>query len=323
MRPVLLAQNPVSQDQIRDEAAEWLVAVTAHPALEQDRVFRAWLAADSRHAAAFAKAQQAWQIAGLVGADLAAEAPVAVVPLRPAGRRLWRAGAGLALAASLAGAFWLNQVRPDLRLRLLADHASVAGEIRDFALQDGSRTLLDGGSALDFTADSDSRRVTLLTGAAWFDVEKDGRPFTVQLGETEIRALGTQFGVRDCGNCVEISLEEGSIAVTAPGLAEMYMTPGQQMRLRPGSPPQLAGTDAPEALAWRDGRYIFYDVTLREVAGVLARHGAGAILFGDAALADRKISGSISLIDTGAELQALSEAMGFRILALPGGNLLM
>lgn len=318
MRSASLAQSPSLQDARRGKAAEWLVAIAAEPGTEQDPAFRAWLDADPANARALDEARLAWQIAGTVAPELAAPAP----------RRTWSwprllRPAGLALAACALAAVWLDLVRPDLRLRLSADHVAAPGALRDLALTDGSRALLDGGSALDFAADAAGRRATLLKGAAWFDVEKDGRPFTVRLGETEIRALGTRFGVRDCGACIEVTLEEGSVEIAAPGLAPVRLSPGQQLRLHPGQEPQVAGVDAPEALAWREGRYVFYDVSLREVASVLARHGAGAVFFADETLASRRISGSIGLEDAGAELGALSEALGFRIIPLPGGNLLM
>ncbi len=318
-------RDTAAADALRDTAAAWLVGIARDPALEQDPALQAWLAADPAHRRAYDDATMAWQIAAALGPELLAETgpePSAPVPFRPRRRAALWAG-GMALAASLLGVAWLNQVRPDLRLSLTADHASRPGELLDFALSDGSRAVLDGGSALDFAADTLSRQVTLLNGAAFFDVGKDGRPFTVRLGQTEIRALGTRFGVRDCGDCVEVSLEEGSISVSAPGMADLILSPGQQLRLIPGEASHIAGQDAPESLGWRDGRYAFYDVTLREVAGVLSRHGAGAVLFSDEALAARKISGSINLGDATSELQALSEVMGFRLITLPGGYLLM
>ncbi|VDC22933.1 FecR family protein [Pseudogemmobacter humi] len=313
-----MARNSASRDERRAAAARWLVAIAADPAVERSPALCAWLEADPANARALDDARLVWQIAGTVAPELAAPAP----------RRTWNwprllRPAGLALAACALAAVWLDQVRPDLRLRLSADHVSAPGPLRDLALADGSRALLDGGSALDFAADAAGRIATLRQGAAWFDVAKDGRPFTVRLGETEIRALGTRFGVRDCGACVEVTLEEGSVEIAAPGFAPLRLSPGQQLRLLPGQEPRVAGVDAPEALAWREGRYVFYDVSLREVASVLARHGAGAIFFADETLASRPISGSIGLEDAGAELGALSEALGFRIIPLPGGNLLM
>ncbi|NPD16983.1 DUF4880 domain-containing protein [Xinfangfangia sp. D13-10-4-6] len=315
-----------------EEAADWLIRITADPAEKDSAAFQAWHG-DQANARAFARASNAWDIAALVGPDLAAElaeefdiqAEAAPRPARrPRNSRRWSLlwPGGVALAASLLGAVWLDMVRPDLRRSLSADHTTAPGELLDFALSDGSRALLDGGSALDFVADTVSRQVTVLAGAAWFDVTKDGRPFTVRLGETEIRALGTRFGVRDCGTCLEVTLEEGSVEVTAPGHPPVIMQPGQQLRLVPGRPAQILGLESPEALAWREGRYVFYDAPLREVAGVLSRHGAGAVLFTSEALAERRISGSIRLDTAQDELQAMAEAMGFQILPLPGGSLL-
>lgn len=321
MRSAPLAQSSSSRDERRDLAARWLVAITSDPLLEQDPAFLAWLAADPANSRALEDARLAWDIAGIVGRDLAARPPRASAWRRLRPRLLMPSM--LALASCALAAVWIDQVRPDLRLRLTSDYASSPGAPQDLALSDGSRVMLDGGSAMDFTAGAGSRLVTLRKGAAWFDVEKDGRPFTVRLGETEIRALGTRFGVRDCGACLEVTLEEGSVEITAPGLSPVRLLPGQQLRLASGEEAQVAEVDAPEALAWREGRYVFYDASLREVASVLSRHGAGAVFFADETLASHRISGSIGLDDAGSELKALSEALGFRIVPLPGGNLLM
>ncbi|WP_112312031.1 FecR family protein [Pseudogemmobacter bohemicus] len=304
------------------EAARWLVDLIADPAARQDAGFQAW-AGDPANARAFATAEKAWDMAADLAPDLAREFPRQE---RPVGRS-WRwprlLPAGLAMAALALAGIWLDQVRPDLRLALLADHASRAGAAQALALSDGSRLVLDGGSALDFADLADGRQVTLLGGAAFFDVAKDGRPFTVRLGRTTVRALGTRFAVRDCGGCIEVTLEEGRVEVATDGGVALALEPGQQLRQVADGPERIRAVDLPAALAWREGRYTFYDAPLRDVAGVLERHGAGAIFIRNPALAGRTISGSIDLGDAPAELEALAEAMGFRIIPLPGGQLLI
>lgn len=311
-----MAARHDSQARIRAEAAGWMVRQISDPALQDDPAFRSWLDRDPAHARAFSDARLGWEIAAEVGASV--HIPV---PQRRGFRRPLVAGLGLA-AAALAG-LWLNTVRPDLLGHMTADHATAPGPARTLTLPDGSQAVLDGGSALDYAEDAAGRHVTL-RGAAYFDVRKDGRSFTVTAGDTQVRVLGTRFALRDCGGCTIVTLAEGRVQVddSRTGM-QTVLAPGQQLRLGADAAPAPVPVDPDQALAWREGRFIFYDASLREVAAMLERHGAGRILFADAALARRQVSGSVLLSDPGAELQSLAEAMGFRIIPLPGGQLLL
>lgn len=300
----------------RQQAAKWMLAIRANPALHEDDAFRRWLALDPANVRAFSDAGMAWDIAAELAEPVALPAPRARFWMR----RAVTSFASAAVALVLTGA-WVDQVRPDLRLHLTADYVAAPGAARTIDLPDGTQAVLDGGSALDFTQDGDARRVTVLAGAAYFDVKKDGRSFTVSLGDTSVRALGTRFDVRDCGGCALVTLEEGRVEVTSDAAAPLELSPGQQLRV--AASPTLREIDPSEALSWRQGRYTFQDASLREISGVLERHGAGAIIFGDDKLADRVISGSINLSDPEQELRALSRALGFRIIPLPGANLLI
>lgn len=329
MRATPLLPRPDPQKRLRAEAADWLVRIAPDPALQHDPAFRRWLDGGEERVRAFSDARLAWTIAGEVGGEVMATAPSA--PAHRHGRH--RAGggwlrpvaAGLALGAFALAGLWLDMVRPDLRLRMMADHVALPGPAQSLALPDGTKTVLDGGSALDYAEDGATRRVTLRSGAAYFNVENDGRPFSVRLGGHEVRVHGTRFEVRDCGGCMLVTLEEGSVEILGQHRQSLaLLQPGQQARIpASAASPVVATVDVLGALSWREGRYTFYDASLREVTGVLQRHGAGAILFASEALASRPITGSINLGDPETELKALSEAMGFRILTLPGASLLM
>ena len=317
-----MASQHDPQARIRAEAAEWIVRLAADPEQEQGPAFRDWLGRDPAHARAFADARLGWQIAAEVGAQV--RSPISRPP-----RNRFRLplAIGMGLAAAMLAGVWLDMARPDLRQRLVADHVTPPGPAQIVVLPDGTQAVLDGGSALDYAEDGDSRRVTLYGGAAYFDVRKDGRSFTVTAGEAQVRALGTRFEVRDCGGgCTLVTLAEGRVRVDdSQAGTQTVLEPGQQLRLAAGTAvvPMPVQVDLRQALAWRRGRFVFYDASLREVAAMLERHGAGRILFGDAALAGRTVSGSIMLGDPVAELNSLAEAMGFRIIPLPGGKLLL
>ncbi|WP_299851409.1 FecR domain-containing protein [uncultured Roseovarius sp.] len=77
------------------------------------------------------------------------------------------------------------------------------------ALVSGGRLHLDAGSAITDNTDSDTRAVTLLQGAAFFDVAKNPRPFEVMVGDLRVRVRGTAFETAWIDDVIEISVSEG------------------------------------------------------------------------------------------------------------------
>ena len=217
---------------------------------------------------------------------------------------------------------WVGVLRPDLWLRLSADHVAALGEVRALTLEDGSRVLLDGGSAIDTDLSGEVRRVVLREGSAYFDVRPDGRSFVVQLGTTEVRVLGTRFGLQLVGEGSIVTLESGSVEVSGNGVAPVTLTPGQQLRQEAGRPPDLREVSAEEALGWREGRVTFYDVPLAEVTDKLARSGVGPILLARPGLGARRVSGSLRLEEPERDLARLAAGLGLDIVRLPGLTLL-
>src|SRR4029077_5426176 len=75
-------------------------------------------------------------------------------------------------------------------------YATALGEQRSLALSDGSTVQLDSLSKIRIRYGEHDRPVVLLQGQALFHVAKDTtRPFIVDIGQTRVRAVGTQFDV--------------------------------------------------------------------------------------------------------------------------------
>lgn len=213
---------------------------------------------------------------------------------------------------------WGLILRPDLLISWRADYAAPRAEMRAITLSDGTDVLLDAGSALDVVASEPERIVRLLQGQAYFNVTKTGRPFVVEAGDGRVRVLGTQFDVRLFGDSAEVTLQEGSVAVSGPGAGEQTLTPGERIRIEPDGPGAPEAVDLGDATAWRSGRYVFYHRPLGEVVEVLERHGRGRLMVVGADLAAKPVSGSILLNDSDDALQALAGISGFHVIQLPG-----
>lgn len=309
------------EDTVRAAARAWFVILLDKPTAKQQAEFDLWLQSDPKHYEAYRMVEANWHATENAGQRLAAnDAEQLAVYLNAMDqtkkqKKTFKALSvlSLVLVAMLGGAIWLE--RPSLLQDMVADYTTLKAERRTIIMADGSKILLDADSALADEYTHDERRVKLLRGAAYFDVVPSDIPFIVAAADAEVRVLGTGFDVRLDEGGASVTLEHGRVAVTSDQQADAtILEPGQQVRLNAGGtigavqPVELA-----DALAWRDGRYIFYRARLADVVDEIARYRNGRILITSSALGDELVTGSFSLSDTDAALAALQSSVGFQI----------
>ncbi|WP_374471681.1 FecR family protein [Phenylobacterium sp.] len=271
-------------------------------------VLAAWLERPE-HAAAWARMQAAWADFDAVGDDEIVEAlrdhARRAGPARPAPAAGWRrpaAAAAVALALG-AGLMWglargpqapsgpgAAHRPPPAAGRLYENLATVA---ESHVLADGSRLVLASGSAAQVAAGPTRREVALLRGRAFFDVARDTRrPFEVQAGGYQVRAVGTRFDVAVTPGWIEVVLFEGRVAVGAgeAGLP-VRLEPGQRFVAQAGRRPQVGPADLEAAGAWQARQLVFENVTLAEAATQLNRYGPERLIVRDPRVAQLRISG--------------------------------
>ena len=136
-----------------------------------------------------------------------------VVGLRIIVGRWAAAAAGILLVslATLAGAYWLGS---HARVQTFA---TGHGEERSLQLPDNTLVQLDSDSAITIRFNEGQRRVVVDRGQAFFKVSKDpARPFSVQVGDSLIRDIGTAFNVYQRTVDTTVTVAEGR-AVDAGG----------------------------------------------------------------------------------------------------------
>ncbi|MDR1273047.1 MAG: FecR domain-containing protein [Odoribacteraceae bacterium] len=142
-------------------------------------------------------------------------------------------------------------------------------------LPDGSRVWLNSESRLVYPSrfEGDTRRV-YLNGEAYFEVRRDeAHPFIVTVDACDVRVLGTAFNVaRYTGDRhVVTTVVSGSVEVSAGGASERLLA-GQQCLYDPGaSTMTLRAVDATRVASWKNGLFIFDDVSIEEIARQIAR----------------------------------------------------
>ncbi|TBU89291.1 iron dicitrate transport regulator FecR [Stutzerimonas kirkiae] len=285
------------QEQIEHIAQRWVVRLTSDNVQPGDvEAARAWCEEHPEHRQAFVAARRLWQLS----------AHVALPETRRRARPIWR----WATAAVLVLAVGLGLAR---HAAWDADYRTAQGEQRRIELEDGSRILLDAGSAVDVAFSADGRVITLRKGVALFEVAHDpSRPFRVLAGEVSATALGTVYAVGRLGDAIEVTVAQGRVAVK--GAADRAtLVAGEQVAWLGGALGAKLEVDTDKALAWRHGRLVFEMAPLADVLARLQRYRPGYLLIGDDKLRDLKVSGTFQLDRLDEGLAALEQAFPLKI----------
>lgn len=300
---------------IEDAAAQWAARLGSDQCTRADEeAARSWINKDPAHARAYAQYMGLWDAVGdLVATDKAHQilkplrSPVLV--RRKISRRILLSGglaAALAVATAVVAPLWLHGAGTLM---------TAPGEQRRVQLPDGTGVLLNTNTQLRVKFVDAERGIMLDRGQAFFEVAKDTkRPFRVFVGSDEVRALGTAFEVRRIGNGVQVTLEEGRVAiyhsdsarsqpqafppvtsgtsvVVGPSTPVAILAPGEQAVVQPGDLVLVHTVDLKKTQAWRDGRMILDDVSLGDAVADLTRYGGVQIVLADSKLAAIRVSG--------------------------------
>jgi transmembrane sensor len=191
---------------------------------------------------------------------------------------------GLVIAV-VASLFWLMQAKTT---------TTAVGEQRRIALDDGSNVLLDSGTRISVRYDRRLRRVQLLSGEALFDVAKQPDwPFIVQVGDRQVRAVGTTFSVSRDNDRMVVTLVKGIVTVSsdarfrlplvgtpqaAQGIAGdgevLTLSPGERLTFAAGAAPSVDRPSLDQTMAWVRGQVVFDNTPLSRAAAEMNRYSA-------------------------------------------------
>lgn len=144
-------------------------------------------------------------------------------------------------------------------------------------LPDGSKVILNAGTTITYPRFFVSKnREVILKGEAFFEVAPDAtHPFIVKTDQIAVEVLGTQFNVKayEIDERIEVSLLEGKVGVqktTQPGLS--LLTPGQQAYYdKKTGALTTRSVNITHYTSWKDGKYYFRALPLREITCQLER----------------------------------------------------
>lgn len=283
------------------QAVEWFVCLQSEQCTIEDQLlFSTWLSRHQNHRMAYAEAQRIWANMDelkFMPIPALAEARVAK-PRNSSVSRL----ASLVLLIAATGAAWLEYSAETVH------YATQIGEHRRIDLADNSHIDLNTNSQVSVRISLLNRHVQLSQGEALFEVSHNRlRPFTVAVGELQIRDIGTRFNVLKQPQGTTVSVLEGEVELSNGNRdINKHLSAGNQLSYSESSGlGQLQTADANRITAWVNGQLIFKRTPLSEVAAELERYHAVQFSFADSKLAQETLSGTFDAADIEPFLHAL------------------
>lgn len=171
------------------------------------------------------------------------------------------------------------------------------GDKATVVLPDGTDVILNSASRLSYLADfgKDERRVQL-DGEGYFKVAHDARhSFIVQVGEVEVRVLGTVFDVSAYSDDhdVTVVLLEGKVGITTPS-SSLTLNPGEKMNYNKSTGELTTETvHAEDYVSWTQGNLYFQNESLKNIMNALSRMYDVTIRIDSPRIADERFTGTI------------------------------
>lgn len=163
-------------------------------------------------------------------------------------------------------------------------------------LSDGTKVWLNAASSIRYpVCFGEKERRVFVVGEAYLEVAKDAaRPFIVTTRQSNITVLGTSFDVKAYPDepADKTSLVEGLVKV-----GDVLLRPGTQVVVEQGRDLTVRRANLEEALAWKNGLFVFQSECLESIARKLSRWYNIDIVFKDNTLKNIRFTGRLRRYD--------------------------
>ena len=224
----------------------------------------------------------------------------------------------MAIAAIFLGLFFMSSTITLFLLDRSPQQMTVAtqlGERAKVTLPDGTTVWLNACSNIEYSKSLLSRkRNVALNGEGYFEVASKKRsPFVVSNKTSEIEVLGTKFNVKcnDDEDFIAASLLEGSILFSEQqDDLEVVLKPGEEILYdRLNNKYSVHPINSNEDITgWINGKIVFTNSTLEEIAKKLERHYNVKISFTDDMVKKERFNADFEASDNIYQIISLLEA---------------
>ena len=304
------------QEEIRRQAAEWIMREDRGLTAEEQDALSIWLAKGSRHREVYKKRLQLWKRTmqsrrALITPPVEEASETAPAPVRKVLRNVF---APLAAVACVALGLFMWIMVAGKRDSAASSLQLAATEYERHVLEDGSLVELNQGTRISVEFTADERRIRQHAGEAHFTVAKDAdRPFLVYAGNSVIRAVGTAFNVDLRDDSLEVLVTEGRVQLldvyqeeTSPSDPEpdpviVELNEGERslvpVELDGATPePELVSTvDIEKRLEWKSPLIPFSEQPLSKVVAEFNRYNEVQLVLDDEVLGTRTITATLRM----------------------------
>ena len=227
----------------------------------------------------------------------------------------------------LLGGIWSYLQQDELRKNLeglivTQEIVTQPGTKTHLFLPDSTEVWLNAASSIKFpSAFTGNERRVQLNGEAYFKVfHNRKKPFIVNTGYVEVKALGTSFNLSAYSGdyIISTTLEEGKVKVMDEQNIEkvMFLDPNDQLNFYPKTQKYVAEkVRVQDVIAWKDGVLIFNETPFNEMASKLGHWFNADIQISDASIANYRFTGTFTSesLEQVMELLTLSTPISYSI----------
>ena len=202
--------------------------------------------------------------------------------------------------------------------------STVNGEQYQVRLPDGTNVWLNAATSLKYPTSfsrNKERRVEL-SGEAYFEVAKDKtHPFIVKTNRQSVEVLGTHFNVSSYSDesITKTTLLEGSVKINS----SVVLRPGEEGVLAESGVLAVHNADTENAVAWKNGLFIFENEALKTAMNKIARWYDVEVQYQDRNLELLTVGGSVSRFDKISEILTLFEKAGSMQFTVKGRTIII
>ncbi|WP_157758086.1 FecR family protein [Acinetobacter larvae] len=220
-----------------------------------------------------------------------------------------------ALLGMLPIALYLQQNSPGY---LLADIHSNTGEWRTEILADGTQITLKNKTAFNVDYSKQQRVIQLIQGDILVHVAADPtRPFSVQVEQGSIRALGTQFSVHYAADHTDLIMLESKVLLRSNTqqldqnrLQQKQLIVGQRAYLTASGIQTLPNVDVENIrYQWNKQTLVAEERPLLDVLAELDQHHRGKIYYDRKKMAKIRVTAVVPLNHSANAMQLLQQAL--------------
>lgn len=307
---------PAGED-LDQQAVAWFIRLRGdHVTADDWMLFNQWSSQSDAHRQAFNELCAMWEGPDLLKSLNQSDSETLISPQQKKHRFSVNVKILLALAACFALMIALHD---QWQIWMSADFVSALGERKTIHLQDGTTVMLNTDSAIEVDMQDKLRKVMLLKGEAFFDVQPDkNRPFTVEAGHSNTNVLGTRFFVQREHGQDDVRVLSGRVEVAplTSGSPPAALHDKNTVAIDDSGLRQTAQLASSLPVSWINGYLTFEEENLGDVIKQIYRYRHGFVVFANPELRNLKINGRLSLKEPADMLRVLQKTLDIKITIL-------